>query len=452
MVEDAHVERDTDELSEPLVREELGLVLNSPSFANAGRVRSFLEYIVEESLAGRTHLIAGKTIAQDVYGRSPDGDNSSIVRVDARRLRRKLAEYYDSDGAKDPIRIHVDNGGYAPRFEAMAVTAPQAVMSSARVMKPAAVLRGKLPWLFIGSSVLALGLVFWISKPSDRLPRPVEPTVALADNSQLERAALADKSATTLQAANLAEKASELHFPIGDIDHQKLAVSMYREAVRIDPGYSGGYAGAAHSLATLALLASSEVSRDTFLTEARAYAEKAIDLDPLEGWSNSAVAWTTFVERDYERAVDLGRRAASLSETDGKTLDFHGLISLLTGNFEEAALASDPKRPRKYAGRHLAHLNLYGVANFHLGNFETAVASFDSAIEQGGPLSEFTFVFKAACYQASGDSITAAAMLEELRETWPEFRPDLALRRFYQDPKHAEEVIAQLEAIDRQMK
>ena len=68
------------------VRMGLARILASPAFAKSERLRDFLTYIVEESLAGRGELIVGKTIAEDVYGRTPEDGSDNIVRVDARRL------------------------------------------------------------------------------------------------------------------------------------------------------------------------------------------------------------------------------------------------------------------------------------------------------------------------------------------------------------------------------
>lgn len=39
------------------------------------------------------------------------------MRVEARRLRGKLQEYYDGPGRLDPVRIEFRKGGYAPAFE-----------------------------------------------------------------------------------------------------------------------------------------------------------------------------------------------------------------------------------------------------------------------------------------------------------------------------------------------
>ena len=77
-----------------------------------------MRYAVEETLAGRADQLKGFTIAVDVFGRSLQFDASTdpLVRVEARRLRRRLADYYADEGQGDSIRIDLPVGGYVPRF------------------------------------------------------------------------------------------------------------------------------------------------------------------------------------------------------------------------------------------------------------------------------------------------------------------------------------------------
>src|SRR5713101_8133876 len=57
-------------------------------------------------------------IATEVFGRPRDFDPhlDSMVRVQAGRLRSKLAEYYASEGAEDPILVEMPKGNYALGF------------------------------------------------------------------------------------------------------------------------------------------------------------------------------------------------------------------------------------------------------------------------------------------------------------------------------------------------
>ena len=56
----------------------------------------------------------------EVFGRRPsyEPQKDPIVRLEARRLRAKLREYYEDEGRQDPVRISVPKGGYAATFAA----------------------------------------------------------------------------------------------------------------------------------------------------------------------------------------------------------------------------------------------------------------------------------------------------------------------------------------------
>jgi hypothetical protein len=85
-------------------------------------MRRFLEFIVEETLAGRESQLCEYAVALSVFERgesfSPGLD--PIVRNDARRLRQKLLEYYHRSPREhdDQIIIDVPKGGYVPTFRA----------------------------------------------------------------------------------------------------------------------------------------------------------------------------------------------------------------------------------------------------------------------------------------------------------------------------------------------
>jgi adenylate cyclase len=96
----------------------LNRVLGSEVFEGAGRAREFLTFIVEETLAGRGGRLKGYSIALEVFDRPADFDAQTdpLVRVEAGRLRRRLAEYYQGEGRDDPLRIDLPRGGYTPVF------------------------------------------------------------------------------------------------------------------------------------------------------------------------------------------------------------------------------------------------------------------------------------------------------------------------------------------------
>src|SRR5580704_5937314 len=93
-------------------------VLTSGTFENRVRLANLLKYICERYFAGDTDAIKEYCIATDVFNRSPSFDQAtdSIVRVEVFRLRKKLREFYDGEGADQPIEIVVATGHYRPQF------------------------------------------------------------------------------------------------------------------------------------------------------------------------------------------------------------------------------------------------------------------------------------------------------------------------------------------------
>lgn len=98
------------------INQQLDKIAASTTFAQATRLVSFLRYIVEASLNGEAARLNQFSIAIDVLGRDAEFDpaTDSSVRVEAGRLRAKIREYYDTEGANDAIRFHLPKGRYNP--------------------------------------------------------------------------------------------------------------------------------------------------------------------------------------------------------------------------------------------------------------------------------------------------------------------------------------------------
>ena len=94
----------------------LDRVVGSTTFAGSARHRAFLSAVVGRHL----HEPEGEPLKEfalgvDVFGRSPedfDPQVDNIVRVEARRLRDRLLQYYETEGREDPVVIDIPRGGY----------------------------------------------------------------------------------------------------------------------------------------------------------------------------------------------------------------------------------------------------------------------------------------------------------------------------------------------------
>ena len=97
---------------------ELERVLKSRVFSNSRRLCRFLRFTVEYAVADKADLLKEYLIGSQVYDRRPPYDPTvdSIVRTEARRLRNKLKQYYETEGKYNPVRIHFDVGRYVPSF------------------------------------------------------------------------------------------------------------------------------------------------------------------------------------------------------------------------------------------------------------------------------------------------------------------------------------------------
>jgi TolB-like protein/tetratricopeptide (TPR) repeat protein len=107
------------DLSENAIRDELVRIMESSVFVQSERLVRFLRFTVETALAGNAETLKEYVIGTHVYGRKPSYQpaEDSIVRSEARRLRRKLQEFYETIGKNDMIFIRYRPGSYVPVFQ-----------------------------------------------------------------------------------------------------------------------------------------------------------------------------------------------------------------------------------------------------------------------------------------------------------------------------------------------
>jgi hypothetical protein len=99
-------------------RAELDAVLRSEHFTRAPTLANFLSYLCEKLFAGEARQIKEYSVGVEVFrrGASFDQDQDSIVRVEANRLRKRLAAYYAGEGASHLLQITIPLGQYVPEF------------------------------------------------------------------------------------------------------------------------------------------------------------------------------------------------------------------------------------------------------------------------------------------------------------------------------------------------
>lgn len=130
------------------VRDHLRKILASPGFFRAARMQRFLTFVVEGVLdvtSKSSETLKETVIGAAVFDREADYDPKSdpVVRVEARRLRAKLVEYYEGVGKEEAIRIEIPKGAYVPslrRKDETAVAANRLSVAGIRRWVPLAIL------------------------------------------------------------------------------------------------------------------------------------------------------------------------------------------------------------------------------------------------------------------------------------------------------------------------
>ncbi len=183
---------------------ELEIVLAAREFSGAGRLSSFLRYVVERSVDGDFDSLKESIIGTEVFGRPVGYDPKAepIVRVEARRLRTRLDEYYSKEDRWYRVRISVPKGGYAAVFEQgnwreeppappLPAPLPPAPPPPTAAPRSDPRARSKLPWI-IGTALLAIALIsVWLLRPQPP-PAPVPVTLTSFPGRQTDPALAPD--------------------------------------------------------------------------------------------------------------------------------------------------------------------------------------------------------------------------------------------------------------------
>ncbi len=93
-------------------------IAESGALGRSQLLSDFLLYIVDRSIQGRTDQITEQQIGVIVFGRTEDYDSNddNIVRSYARKLRKRIDEYFATEGREETFRLEIPRGGYTPIF------------------------------------------------------------------------------------------------------------------------------------------------------------------------------------------------------------------------------------------------------------------------------------------------------------------------------------------------
>ena len=199
--------------------------------ARSPQLAKFLDYIVRRTLDGDEQSIKAYSIAVDVLGRAAEFDPQSdpIVRVQARRLRGLLGDYYRGPGASETTRINLPVGRYIPEFTIGEVSAAVTLGPAGPPPPVAETKTGGVTLTWFALAVMALGIAAAGYGLSTWAPRQQDAAMAMG--------VLQQPSVTVVEFQNLAGPAG------GGPAVSGLAIELVTDLEQfedIDVRYGGG--------------------------------------------------------------------------------------------------------------------------------------------------------------------------------------------------------------------
>jgi tetratricopeptide (TPR) repeat protein len=328
----------------------LGRILATPAFVRSPRLAQFLRFAVEQRLSGRADAPKEMEVGVQVFGRGGDFDPrvDPVVRVQARLLRFKLHEYYETVGKTDLIHIDLPKGSYLPSFSGE-VSAPS----------PPSRWAAKIRWV-VAAAFLTAALI----------------TLAVSWNAWRE--AVGKLWAKTLPVRPKAAQspAAELYLKgryywnkRTPEDLQK-AVDYFTQSIVADPGYAKAFVGLADCYGLLREFAAMPDSEAW--PRALAAARKAVELDDSLAEAHSSLGFDLFYgsldfkggEREFKRAVELNPNYAEAHQ-------WYATALMSVGRLPEASDEMDRARELQPASRSI--LSDQGLLLFYQGKREQAI-------------------------------------------------------------------------------
>jgi hypothetical protein len=199
---------------------EVEFALGSAVFIRSPRLARLLKYVCAKYFAGEADQIKEYNIAVDVLDRPPSFDPSedAIARVEVHRLRKKLREYYETEGSDHALHIVIPSGRYVPVFlpAAEAASDAEAIVTPPHrsVVSPALTANDSGSWhrltgrAWIVAALVGLALfvtmVLWFLR-ARQTETPQTPTAARSTTASPAAAVIPNPISTVPPLAGVAE-------------------------------------------------------------------------------------------------------------------------------------------------------------------------------------------------------------------------------------------------------
>ncbi|HEY0263856.1 MAG TPA: hypothetical protein VGC07_04975 [Granulicella sp.] len=188
-------------------------------FSRSPRLAHLLQFLCEQAILDRTHLLTEQNIASKVFDRKANFDPvaDTIVRSQMLRLRQRLEAYFREEGIAEPLSISIPKGGYTPLFQETPVAPVVTEVEPTVSVEPEPVLEEPKPgptatsdrwpaitrWLAIVCLILSVFSVFaGILLFGKRSSRPSEEVLRSPSRHRLWRSLFGEHERTLIVAAD----------------------------------------------------------------------------------------------------------------------------------------------------------------------------------------------------------------------------------------------------------
>jgi tetratricopeptide (TPR) repeat protein len=332
-------------------------------FRKAKQLARFLGYAVEKTLAGNDNALKETVLGIEVFGRGPDFDPGSdpIVRIDARRLRARLAEYYESEGAGDPIVIEFELGSYIPRFR---------------------------------------------SNPTDRETTPKRsPSPAPKSNKS-----------TLLSLTKLAQAKQQLDSltPAGIVN----SMALFERIIAANPEHALAHAG--YAMASMVKAIFFYEPSETAMPRARASLERALAIDPGCAEAHALLgAVRALHEFDFPAANAAFLMASRLKPDAASVVQARAAFYLAPLGFLEEA-AEEVRYALERESRSLLYLHNLGWIQYLARDYQGALATAERILKANRHLVPAIYLRALACERLGRHALASAAFLSDhFRSSYP---------------------------------
>ncbi len=167
---------------QPEIRELVERLASGPAFGKSNRLRALFLFLCDRKANDPGWVVREQEIGIAIFNRRPDYDTAEdpIVRVHVSQLRKRLEQYFATEGRDEPVVIEIPKGAYAPVFHSRdSYSSPDHLPELSRLRLPP---RGKRRIaalsVLVGCVLLlvaGLGFALWTLVSPTRTARYLEP-------------------------------------------------------------------------------------------------------------------------------------------------------------------------------------------------------------------------------------------------------------------------------------